>query len=208
MAGWWYLWVPQWRPELKAGERYGIDISAHQGLIDWARVAKDEITFAYIKATEGGDFVDARFEENWAAARSAEIDRGAYHFFTLCSPGGEQAENFLQVAPPTDEALPPAVDLELAGNCSNRPPLDDVEENLADFVAIVEDAWRSSMVLYIGDDWESAYPTRERLNRPLWVRRFLLRPESEWSIWQLHGHASVQGIAGGTDLDIGRDLSP
>ena len=59
---WWFLWVPNWRPPLEEGERYGIDVSAHQDGIDWRRVADDDITFAYIKATEGGDFTDDRFD--------------------------------------------------------------------------------------------------------------------------------------------------
>lgn len=37
---------------MKEGERYGIDVSAHQDVIDWRQVTGDGITFAYIKATE------------------------------------------------------------------------------------------------------------------------------------------------------------
>lgn len=83
-AGWWFLWVPNWRPPLQDDERYGIDVSAHQNLIDWNLVAADGIEFVYIKATEGGDFVDEEFAENWAGAGDLDLDRGAYHFFTLC----------------------------------------------------------------------------------------------------------------------------
>ncbi|HEX2068810.1 MAG TPA: GH25 family lysozyme, partial [Actinomycetota bacterium] len=49
----WFIWLPEYRPTLKAGERYGIDVSHHQGRIDWPRVAADDISFAYIKASEG-----------------------------------------------------------------------------------------------------------------------------------------------------------
>lgn len=109
-AAWWFLWVPNWRPPLRAGERYGVDVSAHQGDIDWRRVAGDDIEFVYIKPTEGGDFVDARFAQNWAEAATVGLDRGAYHFFTFCAPATVQARNFLTVAPPDLAALPPAVD--------------------------------------------------------------------------------------------------
>ncbi len=203
-AAWWFVWVPNWRPSLRDGERYGIDVSAHQGDISWERVADDGISFAYIKATEGGDFVDDRFNHNWRQAASAGIQRGAYHFFTLCRPGHEQAQNFLRVAAPTSGALPPAVDLELAGNCSERPPREEVESELDDFLEIVEAAWRRDVVLYVGNDWESLYPTRSRMERPLWIRRFLVRPDDHWFIWQLHGYARVDGVQGGVDLDVMR----
>lgn len=141
-AGWcWFVVVPNWRPLLRDGERYGVDVSAHQGEINWHRVASDGIEFAYIKASEGGDFTDSRFAENWTAAGEAGLDRGAYHFFTLCRPGDEQARHFIAVAPPDPPALAPAVDLELAGNCTRRPPASDVQAELRAFLEIVEAAW-------------------------------------------------------------------
>ena len=77
LAIWWLVWVPNWRPPLEDGERYGIDVSAHQNVIDWRQVANDDIAFAYIKATEGGDFTDDRFAQNWRGAQEAGLDRGA-----------------------------------------------------------------------------------------------------------------------------------
>ena len=115
-AVFWFVLVPNWRPPLEDGERYGIDVSAHQGEIEWEQVAEDGIKFAYIKATEGQGWVDEWFAENWAGAARVGIDRGVYHFFTLCAAGDEQARNFLRVAPPDDDALPPAIDLELTGS--------------------------------------------------------------------------------------------
>jgi lysozyme len=65
LPGGWYGWLPRYRPDLREGESYGVDVSSHQGTIDWDRVAADDIEFAYVKATEGGDLVDARFDRNW-----------------------------------------------------------------------------------------------------------------------------------------------
>lgn len=203
-AVWWLWWVPSWRPPLENGERYGIDVSAHQGPIDWTAVAADGIEFAYVKASEGGDFVDERFEANWDGAGAAGLDRGAYHFFTLCTPGDVQARHFLAVAPPEPGALPPAVDLELAGNCAARPPERAVGNELGRFLFHVENAWGDDVVLYVGEDFEERYPGREALGRPLWLRRFLLRPSEDWWIWQLHGRARVDGVDGGVDLDVMR----
>jgi lysozyme len=207
-AAWWLWWVPNWRPSLGDSESYGIDVSAHQNDIDWRQVANDDIEFAYIKATEGGDFVDNRFADNWAGAAEAGLERGAYHFFTLCAPGDIQAMNFLHAAAPDPSALPPAVDLELAGNCADRPPPDEVLAELTTFLRIAEDAWNKEVILYVGSDFESRYPVQNQLDRPLWLRRFLLRPENDrWRIWQLHGYARVDGIQGGVDLDVMR-VSP
>lgn len=204
-GGWWFLWVPNWRPALEPGERYGVDVSAHQGDIDWDAVAADDIEFTYIKATEGGDFVDDLFATNWTEARRVGLERGAYHFFTLCTPGATQAQNFLRVVPPDDAALPPAIDLELAGNCSERPPRDQMFDELLTFVDRVESAWGRETILYLGNDYEGFYGVTQRLERALWLRRFLLEPTTEsWYMWQLHGYANIDGIDGGADLDVMR----
>ena len=204
-VGWWFLWLPNWRPHLHAGEQFGVDVSAHQGEINWAKVADDDIGFTYIKATEGGDFEDPRFASNWRGAAEAGLHRGAYHFFTLCTAGVVQAQQFIRVTPPDPAALAPAVDLELAGNCKDRPTPAAVENQLSEFLSIVEHAWHNQTVLYVGDDFERRYPVRKRLDRPLWHRRFLRRPDlKHWIIWQLHGYARVSGIKGQVDLDVMR----
>src|SRR5690349_14781030 len=82
--------------------------------IDWHRVAAAGYSFAYIKATEGGDHRDSLFQNNWRDAQAAGLRRGAYHFFTLCRPGADQAAAFI-AAVPLDGELPPSVDLEFGG---------------------------------------------------------------------------------------------
>jgi lysozyme len=205
LAAWWSFWVPNWRPALREGERYGIDVSAHQGDINWHQVADDDISFAYIKATEGGDFVDKRYLNNFYEALGAGVDPGAYHFFTLCSPGAIQAQNFLHVGEPHPAALPPAVDLELSGNCGERPSEAQVARELDEFIEIVEEEWEREMVVYVLPSWEELYPTAARLDRPLWIHRFLLRPSEDWAIWRLHGNANIEGIEGNVDLNVGRE---
>jgi len=91
VAAGWFFWLPAFRPALLAGEAYGIDVSAYQGRIDWQRVAGQHVSFAYIKASEGGDFVDRRFAANWSGASRAGVPHGAYHFLALqAGPGAGQ----------------------------------------------------------------------------------------------------------------------
>ena len=206
VAGFWFLFVPNWRPPLHDGERYGIDVSNHQGEIDWQAVADDDIDFAYIKASEGGDFTDARFAANWRGADDAGLDRGAYHFFTLCRSGRDQARHFLSVAPPDPAALPPAVDLELAGNCGRRPSAAEVDAELRAFLAGRRDR--------VGPARDPLRRRRlggqvSRFGRSSTVRSgtadsFVGPNVDGWVIWQIHGYARVDGISGGVDLDIMR----
>jgi lysozyme len=204
----WFTLLPEYRPALRPGERYGIDVSHHQGDIDWDQVADDDIEFAYLKATEGDDWTDRRFAGNWDRAAAAGIERGAYHFFTLCTPGEAQARHFLDVVPDDPDALPPAVDLELAGNCRDRPRDDVVQRELREFIDLVEATTGQEMTVYVGDDFDGRYPVRQSLQRPIWHRRVLQRPDiTGWAIWQVTGFAHVEGIAGDVDLDVMRSAS-
>ena len=56
-AGGW-LYFLNFSPDRSKYPVRGIDVSHHQGSIDWQRVAADDVSFAIIKATEGGDYVD------------------------------------------------------------------------------------------------------------------------------------------------------
>jgi len=126
----------------------GIDVSHHQGVIDWAAVPKDQVRFVYIKASEGGDFQDPAFAVNWNGARVQGFDVGAYHFFTLCRDGAAQAENFIKTVPKAGKSLPPAIDLEFVGNCAARPSGPEFIQRLDAFVKTVETHFGQKPVLY------------------------------------------------------------
>ena len=47
----------------------GVDVSHYQGEIDWDILSKEDISFAYIKATEGSSSKDETFDYNWKMHR-------------------------------------------------------------------------------------------------------------------------------------------
>ena len=106
-------------------ERYpvrGVDVSKYQGEIDWPVLAEQEISFAFIKATEGNSHVDARFAYNYEEARKTGLRVGAYHFFSFDSGGDTQAENFIRNVEAFEGMLPPVIDLEFYGDKAENPP--------------------------------------------------------------------------------------
>lgn len=193
------------RARLMPGEVLGIDVSAHQEDIDWALVAEDGISFAYLKATEGAGFTDSTFRANWDGARAAGITPGAYHYFTLCSSGAAQAEDFLAAAPPDDSALPPALDLEFDGACDEQPEAAAVQAEIDAFTAVVEEAWGRRLVIYSSSEWRDHYGLPVTDSRADWLFSAGERPQQEdWAVWQLRFDGTVAGISGGVDIDVAR----
>lgn len=197
--------VGAWNP-LAAGYAQGVDVSAHQGLIDWRALRRSGVRFVYIKASEGADFVDPRFADNWRYAGEAGLYRGAYHYFTLCRTGAQQAANFLRTAPRSPDALPPAVDLEHMGPCRRGPTLTDVDAEVRVYLDQVEAAYGARPILYTSQDFHDAHLAdfpRERF----WIRSLYAPPvfrRSEWVIWQHHNGARRPGVATPIDLDAFR----
>jgi GH25 family lysozyme M1 (1,4-beta-N-acetylmuramidase) len=74
-----------------------IDVSHHNGAIDWPAVAGAGTALAFIKATQGTGFVDPAFAHNRNAAIAAGIIAVPYHFLDTADPDG-QAAHFLAVA--------------------------------------------------------------------------------------------------------------
>ncbi|MDH3232700.1 MAG: glycoside hydrolase family 25 protein [Alphaproteobacteria bacterium] len=191
-----------------ASERFpvqGIDISHHQGAIDWDALKRREVRFVYLKASEGGDHVDTRFAENWRAARRAGIARGAYHFFTLCKPGIAQAHNFMRTVPVEAQAMPPAVDLEFGGNCKRRPTKAVLLRELAAFLVAIERHYGKKPILYVTRGFHDRYLTGALGDYGFWIRSIYFRPDlpdRTWLFWQFHNRGSRDGITGAVDLNV------
>lgn len=189
--------------DLREGESLGIDVSSHQKAIDWGDVADAGVSFAYIKATEGTGYTDPKFASNWEGATKNGITPGAYHYFTLCSPGADQARDFLKAAPPDSGALPPALDLEFDGACDERPEAQHANAEVADFVSIVEKAWGRKLVIYSSAEWRRHYDLPHAEGRPTWLFSESSRPkEDRWAVWQLRFDGTVDGISTKVDIDV------
>ena len=197
----------RWHPSDTRYPRQGIDVSHHQGAIDWRRLPAQGVDFAYIKASEGGDHRDSAFAANWAGAAQAGIAHGAYHYFTLCRSGTEQAANFIAAVPVDPAALPPAVDLEYLGNCAARVPVDAFHRELATFIQLVEARYGKRIILYTTDEFDRAYAVSAGIDRPLWLRSLVIEPRfgaRRWTIWQASSFRRLDGIKGRVDWNAMR----
>jgi lysozyme len=202
LAGLWHFnHPPRWRYPVR-----GIDISHHQGVIDWERVKGEGINFVYMKATEGGDHKDREFPDNWQAASRIGMVKGAYHFFTFCTPGSEQAANFCAMVPVEPNTLPPAIDFESSGNCKARPKKDTVLKELTVFIRALEKRYGQSPILYVTYDSYEAYIKGVFPAYHVWIRDIFRKPHISdrlsWTFWQYAHRGRVEGIKGLVDLNV------
>lgn len=184
----------------------GIDVSHHQDRIDWKEVKSAGISFAYLKATEGTDHVDAEFSRNWSESARAGVLRGAYHFYNLCLDGAEQAELFLRTVPADPGALPPAVDMERSRRCSRLPRVERARRQLAVFLARLRKAYGKRPVLYATLEVYETYLKEWGDPDRLWMTSASGSPAfpegQRWLFWQHSDRGRVEGVPWRVDLDV------
>lgn len=193
-------------PDKKQFPIRGIDISHHQKIINWEKLRTEHLQFVFIKATEGGDWKDPLFHENWLHAEQAGVARGAYHFFTLCTSGKDQAQNFIETVPNEPMMLPPIIDFEFGGNCQSRPSQQAVLKELMDCIGEIERVYHYAPIIYITYEAYQYYLRGELPQSKIWVRDIFRSPHipdtRPWEFWQYSNRGRLNGIETYVDLNV------
>ncbi len=189
---------------------HGIDVSKFQGDIDWSKVADSGVKFAWIKASEGGDHADERFQANWSGAKAAGVPHGAYHFVYWCRPPMEEMAFFEQNAPVEDDALPPVLDVEAtptSKTCHRHLTQESAIADMKVMLAEMERHYGKRPIIYTTVDfYEAILSDGAFMDYPIWVRSTKYAPavkygERAWHFWQYQSDAWVPGIGTKVDRD-------
>jgi lysozyme len=192
----------------------GIDVSYHQGTIDWRRVAEAGNGFTFIRASAGTLTADSMYSMNRWAATAAGLRVGAYHY---ANPDGapndaaNEAAWFLRNANVASGDLVPALDLEVSNGLGSdaliawaQTWLTEVEAATGARPIIYTNAsfWATSMA---NTDWFA------RAGYRLWVASWTSSSQptmpagnwagAGWTFWQHTSSATVPGITGPIDAD-------
>ncbi|OUO91796.1 glycoside hydrolase [Gordonibacter sp. An230] len=206
--------------------RSGIDVSEHQGVIDWQAVAADGIDFAFVRVgnrgyTEGALYADARCAENLDGADAAGLAVGAYFFSqaTDADEAREEADFVVGLLAGRRLDLPVAFDHEPVPDGAGRAnglSGQALADCAAAFCERLEEAGYDTMVYGNKNDMarlcaidgtqEAADGLNETLGgRPIWFAEYDAAAPSaqfDFAIWQYTNTGSVAGIATPVDLDV------
>lgn len=186
---------------------YGIDISRYQKDIDWAQVVDNQnsgypIRFVFIKATEGREFRDVKFNENFRNSRRYGFIRGAYHFYIPSVSPEEQAQNFIATVPLQAGDLPPVLDVEKSGGKDGAELRRDVKR----WLQIVEQHYGVKPIIYASWKFKEHYLKDDVLDSyPFWIAHYYVdsvRYKGKWDFWQYTDLATIPGIRSHVDMNI------
>lgn len=189
---------------------HGIDAARFQTSIDWNQARASGVNFAFLKATEGGDLLDAKFKDHWRGAGRAGVTRGAYHFFYFCTPPEVQARWFIRNVPRSSGMMPPVLDMEwnpFSPTCARvRPPAAEVQRQMRVWLRIVEAHYGQRPIIYTTPRFYEENNLSRFNGFEYWLRTTAKTPKEaypgqRWTFWQYSATGRIPGIAGDVDLN-------
>lgn len=184
----------------------GIDVSHHQGIINWQRVKSAGVEFALIKAggSDRGTYTDECFESNYRGAKSVGIHVGSYYFVgancTSKADGIADAKRFAGIIKGKQFDFPVYIDIERTSPSAKA----GATEAAIGFCEYME-----SQGYYCGIYASDISGFKDRLDLSRldpydkWVARYGSKPVvvKKYGIWQHSETGHVPGISGNVDLD-------
>ena len=181
----------------------GIDVSKHQGRIDWHTISRNKkVEFVYLKATEGATYVSPVYYTNLAEAKRNKIHVGCYHFYRTTSGAYEQFENFKAHVKAGEQQLLPLIDVEKIGNYGSQRLVD----SLTVFLRLVEKHYKVRPMLYTYQQFYNNHLAGSFTKYPLFIAKYSdeepqLIDNAKATLWQFSDRGSMVGINGRVDLD-------
>lgn len=181
----------------------GIDVSRHQGVIDWDTVAKNpKIQFVYIKATMGYNHPDPYYQTNIRGAREAGLKAGSYHFLTSKFSVEAQYQSFRDAVNPSEQDLIPMVDVETGWVESWTKK--QLRDSLRKFCRLVEHDYGCKPMIYSNEHFYNQKLAPDFNDHILYIASYLHYPQISGSgthdLWQFTEKGHIHGINEYVDL--------
>ncbi|MBR5639707.1 MAG: glycoside hydrolase family 25 protein [Muribaculaceae bacterium] len=186
----------------------GIDISSHNGDIDFYKVKNDGYSFVIIKASQGikeKKTRDENFSSNYDRAKANGLKVGAYHYFEMDKDGVSQAKNFIEAIGWRKLDLPLVIDIEDDNDSNKDIDIDITLKNLNAMIDNLQSRGFKVMIYTNGNGYKKYVKDRQLVNISLWLCSFKDPDEIKHiphHLQQYSKHGRVQGINGDVDLDV------
>lgn len=175
---------------------HGVDMSHYQGDIHWPSLGEQsKMAYVYLKATEGGDRVDSRYEYNIDLARRHGLKVGSYHFFRPATNLQAQLDNFRSQCKPGQQDLIPMLDIETMGGLSEEAFCDSLHK----FLGMLEDTYRQKPLIYTFRNFYNWHLLGQIDDYQLMIAMYadeepVLADDRDYIIWQYSCRSRVAGV--------------
>lgn len=180
---------------------HGIDLSHYQGNVFWETIGNNsKMAYVYLKATEGGDRIDDKYQRNIDLAHRYGLKVGSYHFYRPKTDQQRQLNNFILQCRPEDQDLLPMIDIETKSGLATEEFCD----SLMKFLHMVEEVYKQKPLLYTFANFYDHYLLGKIDNYKLMIAQYTVREprlmdNRDFEMWQYTGKGHINGINGYVD---------
>lgn len=191
------------KPYTKGGYN-GIDVSKHNGIIKWKKVAKNErIKYVFVRATEGKGYVDPLYRRNLKEAKKMGLLVGSYHLFTSKTSATAQFLHFKSIVQKSEQDLIPVLDVEekgIKGRWKGQQLVDSVKV----FAELVKKHYGKYPIIYSNEDFYNKDMDAQFGRYLLFIANYNRPPalagSGKCNLWQYSEHGHLHGIGEYVDL--------
>lgn len=186
----------------------GIDVSHHQGEMDWHKLFNETgydslINFVYCKATEGNTHLDRQWDRNRRILNELGIPNGAYHFFITTDEPKPQAEHFLNHWKKRDIDLPPVLDVETQGFSDK-----DLIKKMKIWLNYIENKTGMRPIIYTSLNFYETKFQNDFKNYKFWIAAYSRKPpcinDERIIHWQFSETGRIPGTKEKVDLNVSK----
>lgn len=190
----------------------GIDVSEHNGVLNWAAIKRAGIKFAIIRDGYGVSHVDNQFHANMAGAIAQGLMIGVYHFsYALDSAGAKNEAAFcLKLLEPYKDkiVLPVYFDFEYdtvdyAKKCGVTLGKSAFNSHTVAFCEAVKSAGYAPGVYYNKDYYNRMVDLNSVGGYSQWYAQYASAPSvTGYDLWQYSSSYTIPGCSGKFDINI------
>jgi lysozyme len=162
------------------------------------KISPQHYQFVYLKATEGGDYQDDKFQQYWLEARERGLRVGAYHSFVYVAMVTFKHKILSKQCQIKAMPLPPVMDLEYDSSCINTYTKEQLIKHIKNMHDQLQKHYGKQPIFYTSKIFYNMVLTGEFKDTPIWIREYKDKPDLKdqraWTFWQQSNQGKIQGI--------------
>jgi GH25 family lysozyme M1 (1,4-beta-N-acetylmuramidase) len=185
----------------------GIDVSKHNGVINWNAVKQSgEVDFAILRAGYGKSISqkDAKFEQNYAGAKAAGIPVGAYWYCYAKTPAEAKQEALVCIECLKGKQFELPVYYDIEEDATFRTGINNVSAIADTFCEELEKAGYYVGIYAAKSHLENYFTNSVKNRYTVWVAHVNVTKTNYtgiYTVWQYSWKGKIPGIKGDVDLD-------
>lgn len=182
-------WQNSGRPDKNTYPVLGISLSQEDGYQDFHLLKNHGVGFVYLKATQGADYFDDKFLDNYWRIQGAQLPVGVYHYFSFTSSPQEQMQNFRDSVGAQIGTLP--IVIQVNDYQKPRPARSKIKKSVLELQTLLVTTYQRKVIIQTAPVFADLFP-----NAAIWIQSARQpRQKSRLVFWEYDNQGKIPSLA-------------